>query len=256
MELSQVNSGLFSGVVHSHSPRVPWQQECSPRSSSKFVNGSDANHFRSHTLGFFPGVDNDVQRHYSVDSFRGSNINTDDDIKGGSPNWQNLNSALGNNATPSRSQPQRLLLSNGDVQHLPLSRALSQSSYCSNNFLSNSEMDQSSSFTYAASQINLNDDSSHHHIPAAVSDPNKSSSCAIRTPRSALYYPEKEDHFGQVDQERSFQNEDHQLEYNHRESVNDISPHVPNSMVGFNTTETDIPTKSTYPSVLNPSVQR
>lgn len=117
-------------------------------------------------------------------------------------------------------------------------------------------MDQSSSFAHTASQINLIDGNKHQHITAVVSDPNKTSSGTMRTPRSALYYPEKEDHFGQVDQERSFQNEDHQLEYNHRESVNDISPHVPNSMVGFNTTETDIPTKSTYPSVLNPSVQR
>jgi hypothetical protein len=254
MELSQGNPGLFSAVVHSHSPRVPWQQEYSPRGSSKVVNGTDSHHFRSHTLGFFPCVENDVQHQYAVDSFRGSNINTDDDTKGGSPNWQNLNSALGNNSTPSRSQPQRLFSSKGDVQHLPLSRALSQSSYCSNNFLSNSEMDQSSSFTHAASQINLNDDSNHHHIPAAVLDPNKSTSCAIRTPRSALYYPEKEDHFGQIDQERSFQNEDHQLEYHHLE--NNISSHVPNSMAGFNTTETAIPTKSTNPSVLNSSVQR
>jgi hypothetical protein len=66
-------------------------------------------------------------------------------------------------------------------------------------------MDQSSSFTCAASQINSNDNSNHHHLPAAVLDPNKSTSCAIRTPRSAFYYPEKEDHFRQVDQERSFQ---------------------------------------------------
>jgi hypothetical protein len=85
-------------------------------------------------------------------------------------------------------------------------------------------MDQSSSFTRGASQINSNDNSNHHHLPAAVLDPNKSTSCAIRTPRSAFYYPEKEDHFRQVDQERSFQNENNQLEYHHQE--NNISSHI------------------------------
>jgi len=51
-------------------------------------------------------------------------------------------------------------------------------------------MDQSSSFTRGASQINSNDNSNHHHLPAAILDPNKSTSCAIRTPQSAFYYPE------------------------------------------------------------------
>lgn len=244
MEPSQGNPGLFSRVVHSHSPTVPWQQEYSPRSSSKLVNGNCAHHIRSHTLGFFPDAESDVQHQCVVDTFRGSSINTDSDMTGDSSKWQNLNSTLANNASPSRSQSQRLLLSKGDIQQLPLSRALSQSSYCSSSLLSNSEMDQSSAFAHAACQINLIDGSKHQHIPAAVSDPNK-----MRTPRSALYYPEKEDHFGQVGQERSIQNEDNLNQYHRQDSGNDVSSHLPNPMAGFNTTETAIPTRS-------PSVQR
>lgn len=255
IEFSQViNQGLYTGEVNSESPTVPWPHEYSPRSSNKIVTGS-SHHIRSHTMGNFPG-DNDGQHQFTVDSFRRS-TNTNDDTKDGSPKWQNLTSAHCANITPSRAQPQRLLFSKGDVQQLPLSRALSQSSYSSKNLMSSTDTDQTPSFGHVVSQVTFNN-GNNHRIPVGLDHSKNNVSDVSRTPRTALYYPEKEDHFGQMDHDRSFQNNEqqHHHHHHHQENVNEVSSHLSNPLIGFNNNETAVNHNSPNVAITNPSVHR
>ena len=214
--------GLFSGGAPpplSPSKAVsPWQAN---EYHSPVKKSTGAHHMRSYTLGYFPNNNDDVtgkeslQQQYSLDSFR-PHFNSDIINSSGtsSPKWQHTIPSL----TASPVAQQRLAVSKSDVQ---LARQLSQGSH--GNVMSlNNEMNRSSSFNHT-STMNI-------RVPTGFDQAIGSTSLAasVGTPRSALYYPEKDGHYGQaIDQNNDYVEEQ-------QESMHGLSNHVSHPFVTNN----------------------
>jgi hypothetical protein len=113
---------------------------------------------------------------------------------------------------------------------------------------SNNEMKQSSSFGHVVGQATNNTNNSHRVAAGFDQNSGTNSTTGIGTPRSALYYPEKEVHYGQMDHDRNFQNEQ-------QDSMNGTvtSSHVSHPL-GFNNNEASAyrnsPNASIPPSIV------